>query len=75
MLKKWTVKADGTYLDDEKVSDHGLDLYDLIEKEYIAIRIGIDSEAVHQGGMNLFGEGFGDYGQNLVLTMIFDEEK
>lgn len=72
VLKKWTVKPDGTYLDDEKVSEKGLDSYELIEKEYIAIRIGIAPDARHQGGINLFGEGFGDYGQNLVLTMTFD---
>ena len=73
VLKKWTMKKDGTYLDGEKISEKGLLRYDLIEKEYISIRLGVKEDAAHQGGMNLFGEGFGDYGQNLVLTMIFEE--
>lgn len=72
VLKRWRIEKDGTYLDEKKVSDKGICDYDLNEKEYIAVRLGISEDAVHQGGVNLFGEEFGDYGQNLVLTLIFD---
>jgi predicted transcriptional regulator len=27
--------------------------------------------ALHQGGFNLFGEGFGDFAQNIVMKIIF----
>jgi predicted transcriptional regulator len=73
MLKKWSITKEGTYLDGEKISENTLEHYALAEKEYILLRLGIKEDAPHQGGMNLFGEGFGDYGQNLVLTMIFED--
>ena len=72
LLTKWTVKKDGTYLNGKKINQNAIGDYDLIEKEYIAIRLGIEETAQHQGGMNLFGENFGDYGQNLILTMTFE---
>ncbi|MNE85223.1 hypothetical protein D3C80_1822010 [compost metagenome] len=35
------------------------------------LRIGIQPDAVHQGGLNLFGRGFGDYGQNIIMKISY----
>jgi predicted transcriptional regulator len=35
------------------------------------VRIGVKAEAEHVGGMNLFGRGFGNYDQAIVLRLSF----
>ncbi len=40
--------------------------------DYITLRIGIKKDAHHQGGLNLFGEQFGDYAQGLVFTVDYN---
>ena len=70
ILKTWKLTADGTYIDEEKVSAACLSDYDLTENPYISVRIGIKEDADHAGGLNLFGKQFGDYGQDLVMKFI-----
>lgn len=71
MLKTWKITEDGCYLDDIKASGHRLSQFNLEQKEYITVRIGISEDAIHKGGLNLFGEGFGDYAQNIVMKIVF----
>ena len=37
--------------------------------DYISLRIGVDADAAHVGGVNLFGEKFGDYAQGIVMRV------
>lgn len=39
--------------------------------EYITLRIGNKQDAEYRGGFNLFGKGFGDYDQDIVLTLVY----
>lgn len=70
-LKKWTVNAKGTFLDGEKVSDRGIDEYLLAEGPFISVRIGVKDDAKHVGGVNIFGECFGDYPQDIVMKLEY----
>ncbi len=72
MLKTWSITEQGCYLDEEKTKDQGMREICPEDRDYISVRIGIKEEAVHQGGFNLFGEGFGDYSQGIVMKMIFE---
>ncbi len=68
-LKTWRVDATGSYLDRARISgvclsDLGLDPY-----RYIRVQIGVSPEAEHLGGLNLFGEAFGDYPQAIRLRV------
>lgn len=69
MLKTWAITTDGIYLDDEKYSGKIIKEFGLSEREFIAVRIGVKEDAVHKGGMNLFGNGFGDYEQDIVMKI------
>ena len=69
VMKRWRVDHDGCYLDDERISAVTLSQLKLTEKPYISVRIGVRKDAVHQGGMNLFGEKFGDYNQAIVMRL------
>lgn len=70
-LKTWRIDTQATYLDGKKVSNKGLSFYSLWENPYIAIRIGIKDDAAYIGGINIFGEAFGDYPQNLLLKIEY----
>lgn len=70
-LKTWKINRKGTYLDNVKVSDQSLEDYELTDKGYIAVRIGIDEAAKNRGGINLFGESFGDYKQDINLKITY----
>ena len=65
-LKTWRVDRQGTFLDGVQVS--GLTLADLNLAGGVTLRLGVAEGAVNAGGMNLFGAGFGDYGQGIEVT-------
>lgn len=69
LLKTWRTDAHGTTLDGEPLSAVSLDDLMLAERDFIALRVGVHAEAAHVGGLNLFGEKFGDYGQGIVMRV------
>lgn len=71
MLKTWKLTYDGCYIDQDKVNHTPIDTFHLGEKEYISVRIGIKEDATYIGGINLFGDCFGDYSQNIEMKLIF----
>ena len=70
-LKTWHIDEKGTYLDGRLVNKQNLHNYALAEGPYISVRIGIKEDAVHVGGVNIFGSSFGDYPQDLVMRLKF----
>ena len=71
MLKTWKITEQGCYIDDDKAEDHKLKEFNLDRKDYVSVRIGIKDNAKHKGGLNLFGEAFGDFAQNIVMKIVF----
>lgn len=69
LLKNWNVTETGTFVDGIKVSDVTLTALNLRGHSSIKVRIGIQENAVNVGGLNIFGSGFGNYDQDIVLTM------
>jgi len=70
-LKHWGIGGEGTYVDGVRVSDVTVDELALPEHHSIRVRLGVKNEAEHRGGMNLFGRGFGNYPQDIVLRLYF----
>lgn len=70
-LKRWVLDETGTYLDGVKTGDMPVSGYRLVEGPYISVRIGIKEDAVHVGGVNVFGCGFGDYPQDIVMKIRY----
>lgn len=62
-LKTWRVDVQGSFLDGVQVSE--VTLADLNLEGTFSLRLGVAEDAQNVGGMNLFGKGFGDYGQGL----------
>jgi len=42
-----------------------------MEQSYVAVRIGNKPDAHYVGGFNLFGKHFGDYDQDIILTVEY----
>jgi predicted transcriptional regulator len=70
-LKIWSIDREGSALDGNPVSDVTLAQADVRPNQPVRIRIGVKPDATHRGGFNLFGKGFGNYAQDLVLRLHY----
>jgi predicted transcriptional regulator len=68
-LKSWRVTESGTFVDGVKISPVSLKDLELDEHRSIRLRIGVKEGAKHPGGINIFGRGFGNYDQDIMLRM------
>ncbi len=71
LLKHWRVTAEGSYLDDQKLSQITLGELDLGADNHISVRLGSQTGARHVGGVNLFGRKFGNYEQDLLMRVRY----
>jgi len=69
-LKLWRVTPEGTWRDGERVSGRTLAELGLDRHRSIRVRIGVREDARHPGGMNIFGRGFGNHDQDIVLRLV-----
>lgn len=68
-LKRFRVTDSGTFLDGMRVSDVGLDALGLDQHRSVRVRIAVPDTADHPGGINIFGRGFGNYDQDILLRL------
>ncbi len=69
-LYKIVIDENGVYLNNILVNKKNIDQFNLSCLPFIKIAFGIKEDAVHCGGLNLFGKEFGDYNQAIVLTIF-----
>lgn len=67
----WEVKTDGSYMNGEKISSVNVDMLNIKDSPCVTVRIGNKPDAKYEGGFNIFGKHFGDYNQDIVLTMEY----
>ena len=73
-LKTCKITERGTYLDGKKVSSVDARRGSHLDEHHsIRLRIGIDEHAKHPGGVNIFGKGFGNYDQDIMLAAVSEE--
>jgi predicted transcriptional regulator len=70
LLKRLKITKDGTYMDGLKLSQVNIDELDLRLSQW-KLRIGVLEDAPHVGGVTLFGSGFGNYNQDIVLKLFY----
>ncbi|WP_151735741.1 ArsR/SmtB family transcription factor [Paenibacillus tengchongensis] len=70
-LVTWRIDGQGTALDLEPVSEVNVSDLQLALRPSIRVRIGVKPDAVHQGGLNLFGRQFGDHGQDIKAKICY----
>lgn len=67
----WEVKKEGSFINGKKVSEITIDELQLMKQPYVAVRIGNKPDAHYVGGFNLFGKHFGDYNQDIIMTIEY----
>jgi len=68
-LKSWRVTREGTFVDGMKISAMSLRDLDLSGHHSIRLKIEVKPDARHPGGVNIFGRGFGNYDQDIILRL------
>lgn len=68
-LKNWRINEIGSFVDGVRISDVTLDVLGLDRHRSIRMRVGVKEDAQHPGGINIFGAGFGNYSQDIVLRI------
>lgn len=70
LLKKLLITPTGTYMDGEQISGvtiHDIDVHSVIYTFGMHVR----EDAEHVGGLTIFGKGFGNYDQDIVMRMYY----
>jgi predicted transcriptional regulator len=67
--KVWSVTDAGSYIDGVQVSQVTINDLRLSEHHSIKVKLGIKDDAQNVGGVNIFGRGFGNYDQDIVLRL------
>ena len=67
----WEVRKEGTYLNGEYLGDITIEQLEIMKQSYITVRVGNKSGAQYEGGFNIFGKHYGDYNQDIVLTVEY----
>ncbi|MEF3306965.1 ArsR/SmtB family transcription factor [Paenibacillus sp. GYB003] len=75
MLTEWKVTKDGGYAGGARTSGTTLADLALHYREPIRVRFEVSEDAECKGGLNLFGSGFGDYPQDIVMSFVRTGER
>lgn len=68
-LKTWRLDERGTYLDGIRINEITISDINFSDLPYISVKIGVAEKAAHVGGINIFGDKYGNYPQPLVLKV------
>lgn len=72
LLKTFSVREKGSFLDGMPANPSiGLKDLNIEAQPYISLTIQIKEDAEYAGGLNLFGEKYGDYPQGIVMNLTY----
>ncbi|WP_441945657.1 ArsR/SmtB family transcription factor [Paenibacillus sp. 2TAB23] len=73
LLKTIRIDAAGTFMDEERMSD--VTLKDIkLQEPFWTLRFAVDEHAVHVGGLTLYGAGFGNHDQDIVIRVHLNHD-
>lgn len=72
LLKVLRIKENGTFMDGQQISKVGISDLDTGNKHWL-LRISAEDTKVGRGGLTLFGKGFGNYDQDIVIRSYYHE--
>jgi predicted transcriptional regulator len=73
LQKRWEVNAAGTFVDGVQLSDVSMPDLKLANGSAVSVRVGVKADARNVNGINLFGRKFGNYPEDLVLRIAYDQ--
>ena len=71
LLKLLVVNKFGTFIDGLQISDITIDDLNLKPGQPLDFRIAVEDDAEHIGGVTLFGKTFGNYGQDIRVSINY----
>lgn len=71
IVKTLKITKECVYLDETVVGYQTLSKLNVTEGDFLTLRIGVKPDAKNQGGVNLFGEKFGDVPQGLMYMVDY----
>ncbi len=71
LLKMLVINRHGTFIDGLKISDVTISTFALTFKSSIRLKIAVDSQAEHVGGLTIYGKGFGNYNQDINVRIAY----
>ena len=74
LLKVWKVTEQGSFVDGVRLSAVTLADLKLKAGDSLSVRIAVKERARNVGGINIFGDKFGNYPQSIVLKLNFRRE-
>ncbi|MCI5826397.1 MAG: ArsR family transcriptional regulator [Arcanobacterium sp.] len=73
LLKHVRIDHENTGIDGAPLSGTTIDELNLHDSRFITITIGIRDDALHKGGLTIFGKDFGNHAQDIVTTLYYTE--
>ncbi len=70
-LHTLSIRKDGCYIDERRTSEENLNTLWALGNGAVLFRIGVKPDAENVGGMNLFGERFGNYSQHINVKVNY----
>lgn len=71
LLKLIVVNHKGTFIDGLKISDVKIDQFALTSKSTLRFKLEVPEDAQNVGGLTIFGRGFGNYDQDIIVKMAY----
>ena len=71
MLKLLVVNKEGTFIDGLQISDVTIDSLHLDYRSSIRFRMAVEEDAEHVGGLTIFGKTFGNYRQDIKVSLHY----
>ncbi len=71
LLKHLTVNEKGTFIDGLQLSDVTIDDLGIDLRKGIPLRLAVQDDAEHIGGLTLFGKSFGNYSQDIQVDIHY----
>ena len=67
-----SLREDGCYINEIKVNNENiLEMIRLSGKPYISLKLAVRPDAGNKGGLNLFGEKYGDFPQGINMRIVY----
>ncbi len=73
LLKTLLIRNDGTWIDDQKLSDVTMEQLQVNGKAPMYLRLEVPDKARHVGGLTIFGRDFGNYNQDIEFRIVYSD--
>ncbi len=72
LLKLLVINRHGTFIDGLKISDCTIQDFELTSTSTMKFRFSVDDDAKHIGGLTIFGKTFGNYAQDIKVSIGYE---